>query len=59
LENVVKDEDGVAEHEDGFRDLERLLELALGLGFKVMDTVVCHEADSTAWRDQGCILSET
>ncbi len=51
LVDVVKDEDGVAQHEDGLGDREGLAQLAPRLGLKVVDAVVGDKADGAAWRE--------
>ena len=48
LEEVVVDEDGVDEHEDGLGDVEVVVERAGCLGLEVLDGVVGDVGDGTA-----------
>lgn len=51
LEDMVEDDDGVAEHEGGFGNAEGIDQLASGLGLKVLYAVIRDIADGTTWKE--------
>jgi len=48
LINMVIDEQGIYEHEDRLRDSKAILKFALGLGFKMLDAIICNITDGTS-----------
>lgn len=49
LEDVIVDDDGVGEHEDGFRDAQCVFQGCVACdGFEILDTVIRHVANGAA-----------